>query len=136
MRQLLYISNTSRNFPDDQLELILEQSRRNNPLQNVTGLLLYLDGAFLQVLEGPAENVQKIYEKICTDKRHWNTLVMLDRDAPRAFADWSMGFERLPAHNEQAFQVNTEALKEKISPDAEIDLPKLIEIFYRINSQK
>lgn len=133
MRQLLYVSNTSRDFPEENLKDILEAARRNNAAKHVTGMLLYLDGAFLQVLEGPADAVEEIYQAIRADKRHWNPLILLDREASRAFADWSMGFERLLGDGGHAFELNQSAINEKISSDAAIDLPKLIDTFYRIN---
>ena len=79
MRQLLYASNTNRDTPDSVLDDILAASRRNNAGAGVTGMLLYVEGGFMQVLEGDDEAVGAIYARICQDKRHWNTLVLLDR---------------------------------------------------------
>jgi len=50
MHQLLYTSSTLRDFDDAQLENILAASRRNNPKLGVTGMLLYCEGGFMQVL--------------------------------------------------------------------------------------
>jgi hypothetical protein len=52
------------------LSAILRSARANNPLQNITGVLLYDDFFFLQVIEGPLGNVEHIYEKIARDLRH------------------------------------------------------------------
>src|ERR1700761_4282019 len=95
MEQLLYVSNTSRDISSAALEDILKSAQRNNAQLDVTGMLLYADGGFLQVLEGETQTLDALYAKIAQDKRHWNTQVLLRHKAPRAFADWSMGFARL-----------------------------------------
>ena len=52
MRQLLYVSNTAYEFGLDDLDNVLAASRRNNAMLGITGLLLFIDGGFLQILEG------------------------------------------------------------------------------------
>ncbi len=62
----------------------------------MTGLLLYLDGNFMQVLEGPEEAVMDIFGKIEKDIRHTNIIVILkDPIAEREFSEWSMAFLNL-----------------------------------------
>ncbi len=51
MHQVLYIS-TAPNLGDDVVAAILDQSQRNNPLQEITGFLLYNGRNFMQLLEG------------------------------------------------------------------------------------
>jgi Sensors of blue-light using FAD len=134
MRQLLYISNTSAEFPEDALDDILAAARRNNAARDVTGMLLYLDGAFLQVLEGPSEGVEKIYARIRRDERHWGAETLLDSPkAPRAFANWSMGFRKLKpgeADTDQAFRITREAMAERWTDDAAIEIKTLMQTFY------
>src|SRR4051812_24166984 len=117
MRQLLYASNTNRDVPDAVLEDILAASRRNNPGVGVTGILLYVEGGFMQVLEGEEAAVGEVYARIGRDKRHWNSQVLLDREAPRAFADWSMGFER-PQPGDGVFAITRDAIAGKLRADA------------------
>ena len=114
VRQLLYASNTSRDTPDSVLDDILAASRRNNAGAGVTGMLLYVEGGFMQVLEGGEEAVGAIYHRICRDKRHWNTLVLLDRSAPRAFSEWSMGFER-PKPGDGIFTITRDAISGRLT---------------------
>ncbi|MEG3126019.1 BLUF domain-containing protein [Sphingomonas sp. GB1N7] len=98
MLRLLYIS-TARN-PHDQIEVenILRVSRRNNLSANVTGLLMAGGKRFLQVLEGPEENVKATYDRICLDPRHF-AAVALNRQIcdERLFPGWSMGYQP-PGH--------------------------------------
>lgn len=133
VRQLLYASNTSRDTPDAVLDDILAASRRNNAGAGVTGMLLYVEGGFMQVLEGEEETVGAIYARICQDKRHWNTLVLLDRDAPRAFSEWSMGFER-PKPGDGIFTITRDAIGGRLAAGAPKEIMALLTTFYRVNS--
>ena len=49
MRQLLYVSSTADEPSLDDLDQVLTASRRNNAMMGITGLLLFIDGGFLQV---------------------------------------------------------------------------------------
>jgi uncharacterized membrane protein (DUF373 family) len=75
---------------------LLQQSRKNNADKGVTGMLLYGNGTFLQVLEGEERAVDAIIAKIRKDPRHQN-LKMLHRKTieRRQYSDWSMGFKRI-----------------------------------------
>lgn len=91
--RLTYLSEAELPFDGDALTQVLTSARRNNAAAEVTGLLVFHDGRFLQVLEGPRANVLEIFEKIGRDPRH-HTLRLLDAgDHPgRAFGQWRMGY--------------------------------------------
>ncbi|MDR3526565.1 MAG: BLUF domain-containing protein [Rhizomicrobium sp.] len=138
MRQLLYVSDTKFGFPLEALEEILAVSRRKNGAAEITGLLLNLDGSFLQVLEGSHEAVGEIYAAIRTDRRHWNVTVLLDHEAPRVFGEWSMGFERLRPHQAETaeiFEITSEAIAGRIKPGAPQALMTLLRTFYHVQSR-
>lgn len=89
MRQILYISE--RVGPTDDLSDILDTSRRNNPDLGLTGLLVSLDGQYVQILEGPGEVVSLVMETIADDSRHRGFALLLDRMIEeRDFGAWSM----------------------------------------------
>ena len=93
VRQLVYGSSSPGLLPREALLDILRASRRNNPAVGVTGALLYADGNFMQVLEGPAEAVNGVYRRVQRDDRHRGVLTLIDTTVPeRSFPDWSMGF--------------------------------------------
>lgn len=95
---LVYLSTATHLFTDDILQSILESSRRNNASKDITGLLLYHEGAILQVLEGEETAVKKLYRLLEVDPRHQGVIKVMEGEAPtRYFRDWSMGFRRLSA---------------------------------------
>lgn len=127
MRQLLYISSSKPRGTRADVSGILEQSRHNNALDGVTGLL-WTDGVrFLQVLEGDAESVGKTFDRISADARHAAIVVLSDKTIEtREFGNWSM--ERVTPHEDKEhFIVRVERLLDKASPDVRGTFLGLIE---------
>lgn len=75
---LVYISASSHLMNDAELEAILQESRENNSELGLTGMLLYYEGAFMQVLEGSEEVVRSLYMRIAQDPRHHRILPLLE----------------------------------------------------------
>lgn len=94
MDYLIYISTAIQPLSDEELKEILVTSQENNSRDGLTGMLLYGEGTFVQLLEGETDALKKTYERIKRDKRHKN-LSMLDEDSndQRLFPDWSMGYK-------------------------------------------
>ncbi len=96
MRQILYMRSTTVQGDGADLAMILEQSRHNNAIDGVTGLL-WSDGAhFLQVFEGPTTRVETTYARIGKDVRHYDIVLLHNqRIAERQFGGWSMAHRRV-----------------------------------------
>nr|WP_314857774.1 BLUF domain-containing protein [uncultured Undibacterium sp.] len=93
--QIIYASDLS-NSNESELSAILDASVRNNEKNEITGMLVYKNGRFLQVLEGEKEAVLETYERIGKDPRHQSIVLLLkDEIESRDFKDWSMGFKKL-----------------------------------------
>jgi hypothetical protein len=93
LQQLIYVSHSHGQLDPPALDRILNAARSFNPTVGVTGLLLYHDGSFLQVLEGPQASIDMLMQKISQDRRHGGLLVMSSKPAAsRVFPDWSMGY--------------------------------------------
>lgn len=133
-QQILYVSNTARDASPAMLDDILAVSRRNNPAAGITGMLLYVEGGFLQVLEGEEGPLATLYRTIEADKRHWNAQVLLKRAAPRMFGEWSMGFHRLSRDDGDMFAITADAIAGRLRDAGEPVLLRLMENFYRIQS--
>lgn len=90
---ILYTSAARELFSSDVLEDLLIQSRDFNAENNITGLLLYCDGSFMQLLEGQEADVTQLYSRIRADTRHRNVVTMVSREAPERWCqDWAMAF--------------------------------------------
>ncbi|MEM8634701.1 MAG: BLUF domain-containing protein [Pseudomonadota bacterium] len=91
MHRLVYISTAKWLFDARELEDLLINAKRNNLRDNVTGMLIYHDGCFFQVLEGPEKAVRDCFQRISKDLRHSGTIVLLDEPAAsRQFGGWQM----------------------------------------------
>jgi hypothetical protein len=98
MHQVVYSSAAVQAFTEPQLVDLLARARLNNERLGITGLLLYDDGSFLQVLEGDDRVIDGLYETIGRDKRHHRVVALLRREVPeRHFAKWRMGFAAMNA---------------------------------------
>jgi len=103
MIQLLYISSSTKSPSEAELVRLLEQARSNNQRKNITGMLLYSNGTYLQALEGEAKDVHELYEIIRSDSRNEGNVVLRESEiASRDFPDWNMGFENLENHSSDA----------------------------------
>src|ERR1700744_4396324 len=90
---LVYMSTASVVFTQQDLIGLLEQSRKHNQEKGITGLLLYAEGSFMQLLEGRKQDVDELMERIKKDERHHDVIIMETGEvAQRQFPDWAMGF--------------------------------------------
>lgn len=105
MIQLIYASNATSEMTKENLLSLLVQSRERNLKQNVTGLLLYADKKFLQVLEGEQKDVEEIYQSILHDDRNTsNVIYSKSKIIEREFPNWSMGFRNLDLEEKKDIQ--------------------------------
>lgn len=96
MQTLIYTSVASQRLTDDALKALLQQARAANASRDVTGMLLYLDPYFIQVLEGEEPIVADLYERIRLDSRHQKvSLIYRKPIKQRLFGDWTMGFNKV-----------------------------------------
>ena len=87
-----------------EVNAILEASQRNNREAGISGVLVFNNGVFGQVLEGPPEEVEDMFDRIQADERHFDVTVLETAPlARRSFAQWSMGFVGADAAFEAMF---------------------------------
>jgi len=93
---LVYASAATREFEPKELTQILTKADQHNLGVGITGMLLYIDGSFFQVLEGGEQVVHTLYEKILRDPRHSQAIKLIEEPIEkRAFSQWSMGYARV-----------------------------------------
>ncbi len=107
LSNLVYISHTTYPMLEDDLLDILHVSQINNEKNGITGMLLYRDNHFIQVLEGCEYNVLETYRQIQAYPRHKNLVIAYQGPIlEREFDRWSMGFKHidyLDFHNLHGF---------------------------------
>ena len=95
--QLLYVSTAvTEVHTEDHVHEIVQIAQVKNKNFDITGLLMTRAGLFLQLLEGPKDNVLQLFETIKKDPRHKDVKRILAIESnDRLFHDWSMGFHKL-----------------------------------------
>lgn len=97
--ELLYCSvSVAHSLSNVDIAKILASARRRNLAEDITGMMIYHRGEFVQILEGEKESIENVYEKFigpdlrhtALNKVHQNTI------SHRSFSQWSMGFVGAP----------------------------------------
>jgi acylphosphatase len=133
---LIYVSIAAKRYDGVELTEFLQDWRRKNEKLALTGMLLYKDGKFMQVLEGEEEKVKQLSAKIDRDPRHSNVTLLLQGHATeRDFPDWSMGFSDLDAPQVASIAGYSEFMNTPLDEDAYATNPtraqRLLRIFKR-----
>jgi hypothetical protein len=90
---LVYFSHASEDIAFSDIQNILQNSRAYNAAIDVTGLLIFRDGHFVQLLEGCEKDVKEVLGKILLDKRNHGLRVLAQFSTDeRFFEDWSMAY--------------------------------------------
>lgn len=98
MIRLTYASTANHECSPEELLALLKECRTNNGAKNITGILLYANETFFQVLEGDETALDELYAVIQKDKRHRDCrIIEKEKITERAFPYWSMGFEKIDA---------------------------------------
>lgn len=124
--QIVYTSNASKSLGRTDLLELLEGSVRRNQRAGVTGLLLYKDGHFMQVLEGEEPVLIPLFARICRDPRHHHVIPIIHEPIPqRHFPDSAMAFRDLNAADLRDRPGYSEFLNTPLNGDSLVtDIPR------------
>lgn len=137
MYHLIYVSHATRQLYENDLLEILTESRATNKKLGITGMLVYLQERFIQVLEGAEKPVNELYENIRKDPRHKKVTLILEGNSPqRIFKNWSMGFKKISESDFTALSGFTDL--EKFFASAPTDtgggaVMTFLQLFYKKN---
>ncbi|MFI3190318.1 MAG: BLUF domain-containing protein [Methylococcales bacterium] len=93
---LVYTSLSRQKLSDDNIKYFLQLIRHKNEIEQVTGMLVYLDPFFIQVLEGEETTVNRLFDIIKNDPRHYKVSLIYKKPiAERHFSNWTMGFSKI-----------------------------------------
>ena len=139
MYQIIFAGQALTPFTPPDLEQLLERSREKNRRLNVTGLMLYKDSCFIQVLEGPDREVRDLWSTIELDFRLLSATCLSSKAiARREFGEWSMGFADIPVLIKEKCPDLAAVLAEVMTPDALAKKPgrarELLELFHKYSA--
>jgi hypothetical protein len=100
LSRLIYVSRRKKECTSAEIDKILQSCQKNNPSHNITGVLLYSPTQFIQYLEGEYKEIIGLYDRIKTDQRHSDT-VMISTGIikEKIFPGWHMGAKDLAGAN-------------------------------------
>ncbi|MGR6871471.1 BLUF domain-containing protein [Pseudomonas sp. HK3] len=93
MQLVMYISDYDRPLSDlnSDLRAILKTAITHNLTNNITGILFFDKGKFIQILEGEAEHLTPLLDRIQLDTRHKNVNILMNEPIEKREIDnWSM----------------------------------------------
>jgi len=91
--ELLYTSSADQEFNQQELLHLLQQAREHNHQAGITGLLVYHQREFMQLLEGEESVIRGLWQRIFHDPRHRSPQIMHEKPIEqRSFPEWSMAF--------------------------------------------
>lgn len=100
LSQLVYVSNRKSNCTEEEIEKILASCKKNNPALNITGVLLYSNTKFIQLVEGDAKVITTLYDKIKLDARHGNPMMLsYGPIKEKSFPSWHMGSKKMAGND-------------------------------------
>lgn len=109
LAQLIYVSNRKPSCTAQEIDNILAACKKNNPPLDITGVLLYSDTKFIQLVEGESKVIMGLYDKIKTDSRHSNAMMIsYNPIKEKSFPSWHMGSRQLKG-NEVDFKTDISA---------------------------
>jgi Sensors of blue-light using FAD len=96
MISITYVSSATSPFGDEALLNLVDECQLNNQKLGITGVLVYSEGNFMQVIEGAALVTQSLYERIKLDARHRGVTTVDEQHIQVCeFGGWSMAYNIL-----------------------------------------
>jgi len=130
---LVYTSISNQKMSDDNLKELLRKSRLKNETLNITGMLLYLDPFFIQILEGEEAIVNESFNTIRQDSRHQKVKIIFKKPIEeRIFPDWTMGFNKISDEKVEEVEGFSDFLQRPTSDffsDSPNEIEKMLEKF-------
>ncbi len=91
--ELSYLSEAVSDMSFLGLMRLLESARAFNQTNGITGILLYDNQQFGQIIEGERANIMKVWKRIQEDKRHHRIELLEIREiSERSYPDWLLRF--------------------------------------------
>ncbi|MEQ8773400.1 MAG: BLUF domain-containing protein [Erythrobacter sp.] len=117
MKQLIYRSQPF-GFDSAMLAGILSAARRNNRANGITGALICRQDMYIQLVEGPDEAIDALYQRILADDRHTELKLAMSAEVEeRMVPEWDMLDDTNPSMTFSKDEVEDGAI-DRASPEA------------------
>jgi hypothetical protein len=117
LKTLIYTSKAQANIQSSEVSGIIAASRTNNPLDGITGLLVFNGASFLQIIEGSESAVDDLAMRLRGDPRHCDMRIHEHSlIGERTFPGWSMAYLKLENGTFIGEEAVADAVKRKLSP--------------------
>ncbi len=137
---LVYASTASQPFRETALEELLATCRRLNAARDVTGMLLYRGGRFIQILEGARDTVDELFAKISRDPRHHDVRMLIEEPiSERRFVEWTMGYHAFradPAGSPSGYRDSFADLESGVDREAARRALAELTLWFRVRSTR
>ena len=90
---MTYASRANPDVTAKDFNEILQQANENNAANGITGMLIFNKNYFLQTIEGPRAQINRLLYSLIADTRHHDLQVIETREIRhRDWAKWSMNY--------------------------------------------
>lgn len=132
--QLLYYSKASREISQADIDLIIEKANEYNDEKDISGVLMYHSGVFLQFIEGEKQEVLELYRRIQSDERHKSVIKLAEIESEqRIFPDWNMGYCTICDFDPQMAE-HVEQWRAHVESTGKIDLIDALKLLNKFKS--
>ena len=129
---IVYVSSATTAVDDMQIRAILKTACARNRDDDLTGVLYFVDGSFIQVLEGAPGKVDAAMERIRRDPRHHGIIELYrSRIEQRAFSQWRMGYPQ--ADDADSFDVACPQMRNIVERGCDEIVRALIAHFFKVS---
>jgi hypothetical protein len=91
---VIYLGAVSLDLSEHETVKFLNEARKANRQNDVSGMMLYVGGCLLLLLEGEAAKIDIAARAICCDERDMR-MILREPISEREFPEWIMGFETI-----------------------------------------
>jgi len=93
---ICYVSTARRDIDQNKIHELFYNSCQNNIAQGISGILLYNEGNFMQILEGSRSNIISLFQAIKKDQRHSDIITLFEKPIPYCiFKGYNSGFSTI-----------------------------------------
>ena len=116
---ICYVSTASKELSQADIASLFKTVRQKNDTMGVTGILMFSEGNFFQIMEGEHETIIHLFNRIKLDSRHYNIIKILEKPIDNPYFDhYYSGFTTISNHEERHRLQNFLDNEKDVNPDS------------------